>query len=49
MALQAAAGALALACPCDNLVMAALPAGAQDLAQARRPASPLPCASHSAP
>jgi hypothetical protein len=35
MAAQAAAGALALACPCDNIVLAALPARAADLAQAR--------------
>lgn len=37
MAVQAAAGALSLACPCDNIVMCAVPAGAVGTSQVHTP------------
>ena len=40
MAVQAAAGALSLACPCDNIVMCAVPASAGALSQVQ--ALPIP-------
>lgn len=37
MAVQAAAGALSLACPCDNIVMCAVPASPLTLSQVPQP------------